>query len=317
MTTRMTTRMTWRRGGVRASERASERAMTEKTCGVYDGTVVVHVYDTLSAPKPIFSSFLEGALHVAEVARAHPNFASAHFHYALNDGENAIVEGLPNACFNFMTFDDVRAKKVWDAFGDLADAIEMGHANQIEHALACDEVATYAPSVAEPRSVLAQTCAKRKEIQAQGKEAPVFGFDESNVVMFVGVKTTSAVDVATWMNTFGIVNAEAVVGAGSFQDASLFEVVSCSKSSEREHKFTHVARVSLGPCGSDAAKVKAAEDAIRRACQSMDANVFVAPYACVYNIGKRGTPPGALPAVREINRKKKEAAAQGYVAAKN
>ena len=72
----------------------------------YDGTVVFHVYDSLEAPKPIFSTFL-GALHVVEVARFHPNFVSAHFHYALKDGEQKIDAKTPNSCFNCTLLDDV------------------------------------------------------------------------------------------------------------------------------------------------------------------------------------------------------------------
>jgi hypothetical protein len=61
--------------------------------------------------------------------------------------------------------------------------------------------------------------------------------------------------------------------------------------------------------------VQAAEDAIRKACEIVDVGALVAPYACVYNIGKTGTPPGALPAVREMAKKKKEAESQGYASA--
>ena len=58
--------------------------------------------------------------------------------------------------------------------------------------------------------------------------------------------------------------------------------------------------------GQDEALVSAAEDVIRRACAAIDPSALIAPYACVYNIGKKGTPPGALPAMREIAKKKKE-----------
>ena len=310
-----------RRAVVRASsgdgrEDAAHGLTMTTTKILYDGTVMFHVYDTLEAPTPIFKGFLEGALHVVEVARAHPNFVSSHFHYALCDGEKRIDDMEANSCFNYVLFDDVRAEDVWDAFEDFGDSIEMGHLNQTEHALACREIATYAPSNTDVRSALALTHAKRQEIVAGGKEAPVFGFDESNVVLFIGVKMTSgAPSVDSWMDTFGITDAESIVGPASFQDASLFEVATCSKRDETEHRFTHIARVSLGPCASDISKVQAAEDAIRKACEAIDTSVLVAPYACVYNIGKTGTPPGALPAVREMAKKKKEAEAQGYASA--
>ena len=35
--------------------------------GMYSGTVLFHLYPSLADPKPIFSSFLEGALHCCEV----------------------------------------------------------------------------------------------------------------------------------------------------------------------------------------------------------------------------------------------------------
>ena len=278
---------------------------------VYDGTVLFHVYDTLEAPKPIFGTFLEGALHVVEVARFHPNFVSAHFHYALGNGEERIDAREPNACFNCALFDDVAPEDMFAAFSDFVDAVEMGHLNQTEHALACREIAAYAPSDADGASAFARTRAKRREMieAAEGSDAvvPVFGFDESNVVIFVGVKANAGgVDANDWTTTFGITSAQAIVGAGAFQDASLFEVVKSSKANEVDHRFTHVARVSLGPVGQDEALVSAAEDVIRRACAAIDPSALIAPYACVYNIGKKGTPPGALPAMREIAKKKKE-----------
>jgi len=278
---------------------------------VYDGTVLFHVYDTLEAPKPIFGTFLEGALHVVEVARFHPNFVSAHFHYALRNGEERIDAREPNSCFNCALFDDVAPEEMFTAFSDFVDAVEMGHLNQTEHALACREIAAYAPSDADGASAFARTRAKRREMieAAEGSDVvvPVFGFDESNVVVFVGVKANAGcVDANDWTTAFGITSAQAIVGAGAFQDASLFEVVKSSKADEVDHRFTHVARVSLGPVGQDEALVSAAEDVIRRACAAIDPSALIAPYACVYNIGKKGTPPGALPAMREIAKKKRE-----------
>ena len=279
----------------------------------YDGTVVFHVYDSLEAPKPIFSTFLEGALHVVEVARFHPNFVSAHFHYALKDGEQKIDAKTPNSCFNCTLLDDVAPDAAFETFGDLVDAIEMGHLNQREHALACREIAVYAPSDDAGASAFAKMRAKRRELVAEADSAadgvPVFGFDESNVVLFVGVRANASDIDSTWPHVFGVSGAEALVGSNTFQDASLFEVVTCSKRDETEHRFTHIVRVSLGPIGDDEALVRAAEDAVKRACATLDSDAFVSSYACVFNIGKSGTPPGALPAVREMAKKKKEAEA--------
>lgn len=302
--------------GEEGSERArtSTRAVAdaiadaETRTGTYDGSVVFHVYDSLEAPKPIFNTFLEGALHVVEVSRFHPSFTSAHFHYALSEGERKIDSSEPNACFNCTLFDGAAPETVFGEFSDLVDSIEMGHLNQREHALACREAAWYTPSDDSGSSPLARVQVKRREIVSAGGEAPVFGFDESNVAVFVGVKATTrdAFAFDSWASAFGIVDAEAVVGADKFQDAALFEVVACSKADEMEHRFSHIARVSLGPVGEDADVVARAEAALREAAAKIDPDAFVASYACVYNIGKTGTPPGALPAMREIAKKKKE-----------
>ena len=313
------------RAGERAGREVVTRAVTPSpspsslgepsasNAATYDGTVVFHVYDSLEAPKPIFSTFLEGALHVVEVARFHPNFVSAHFHYALKDGEQKIDAKTPNSCFNCTLLDDVAPDAAFETFGDLVDAIEMGHLNQREHALACREIAVYAPSDDAGASAFAKMRAKRRELVAEADGAadgvPVFGFDESNVVLFVGVRANASDIDSTWPHVFGVSGAEALVGSNTFQDASLFEVVTCSKRDETEHRFTHIVRVSLGPIGDDEALVRAAEDAVKRACATLDSDAFVSSYACVFNIGKSGTPPGALPAVREMAKKKKEAEA--------
>ena len=50
--------------------------------GTFSGTVFFHLYAQLTDPKPIFNTFLEGALHCCEVAKSHPSYATAHFHEA-------------------------------------------------------------------------------------------------------------------------------------------------------------------------------------------------------------------------------------------
>lgn len=293
---------------LRARAHARVRSSTATFASTYDGTVMFHVYDTLDEPKPIFGTFLEGALHVVEVSRFHPNFVSAHFHYALKNGEEKIDSKTPNSCFNVALYDDVAPMDAFEVFEDLVDACEMGHANQVQHLLACKELATYTPSDESGTSPFAKIRVKRREILEAGKvqEAPVFGFDESNVVLFVGVKANGAVaEDSSWASSFGISTAQAIVGTSSFQDASLFKVIRSSRPGETDHRFTHIVRASLGPIGSDESLVSAAQEAIHGACASMDPNALVLPYACVYNIGKKGTPPGALPAVREMAKKKK------------
>ena len=69
---------------------------------MYDGTVFFHLYPELTDPKPIFNTFLEGALHCAEVARSHPAYCSAHFHEAYDQA--AAIDGAPHGYFNMSLF---------------------------------------------------------------------------------------------------------------------------------------------------------------------------------------------------------------------
>ena len=154
-----------------------------------------------------------------------------------------------------------------------------------------------------------ETRARRRGGRCRRRRS-VFGFDESNVVLFVGVRANASDIDSTWPHVFGVSGAEALVGSNTFQDASLFEVVTCSKRDETEHRFTHIVRVSLGPIGDDEALVRAAEDAVKRACATLDSDAFVSSYACVFNIGKSGTPPRKrCPPCAKMAKKKKEAEA--------
>ena len=116
---------------------------------MYDGTVFFHLYPELTDPKPIFNTFLEGALHCAEVARSHPAYCSAHFHEAYDQA--AAIDGAPHGYFNMSLFSCPPAE-LWSAFEDLHECLDIGHANQVHHPLPC-RVERPSPllRIAEPR----------------------------------------------------------------------------------------------------------------------------------------------------------------------
>ena len=94
--------------------------------GMYDGTVFIHLYPELSSPKTIYNTILEGALHCAEVARSHPAYQTAHFHEA-HDQELAI-DCKPHGYFNMTLFSC--AENLWSEFEDLHECLDIGHMNQ-------------------------------------------------------------------------------------------------------------------------------------------------------------------------------------------
>ena len=85
--------------------------------GMYDGTVFFHLYPELKSPKPIFSTFLEGALHCCEVARSHPDYCSAHFHEAID--QNDAIDCKPHGYFN-MTLFKCPPAELFERFEDLS-----------------------------------------------------------------------------------------------------------------------------------------------------------------------------------------------------
>lgn len=107
---------------------------------MYSGTVFFHLYPELTDPKPIFNSFLEGALHCCEVAKSHPHYATAHFHEAY-DQQDAI-DGKPYAYFNMGLF-SCPPQELYSSFEDLEECLDLGHMNQVHHPLPCREVACW------------------------------------------------------------------------------------------------------------------------------------------------------------------------------
>ena len=106
--------------------------------GMYDGTVFFHLYPELKSPKPIFSTFLEGALHCCEVARSHPDYCSAHFHEAIDQSD--AVDCKPHGYFN-MTLFKCPPAELYTRFEDLHECLDIGHMDQVHHPLPCVEIA--------------------------------------------------------------------------------------------------------------------------------------------------------------------------------
>jgi hypothetical protein len=72
-------------------------------------------------------------------------------------------------------------------------------------------------------------------------------------------------------------------------------------------KYTHVVRVELGNVADDVVEevVEEARTKVKAVARS-GSSFMVEPYRCAFNIEKKGTPAGALPAVREMQKKQRE-----------
>ena len=72
-------------------------------------------------------------------------------------------------------------------------------------------------------------------------------------------------------------------------------------------KYTHVVRVELGNVSDDVVRSVVEEARTKVAAVARSSGEFVVePYRCAFNIEKKGTPAGALPAVREMQKKQRE-----------
>ena len=246
--------------------------------GLYDGTLLFHVYPQLKAPKPIFSTFLEGALHCAEVAKSHPSYQTAHFHEAF-DTERAVNE-QPHAYLGMSVF-SCAPENLWSDFEDLKDCLDIGHMDQEHHPLVCREAAAF-PG---PESALA------------GAPHGAVRFAETDAVVVVAVAADAAA-AGTWTEWSGASLARSACGE-AFLGATLHEVVEAAQ-------YTHVVRVELGNV-SDAIVRSVVEEAIAQmAAAGAIRDGVVEPYRCAFNIEKKGAPAGALPAVREMRKKQRE-----------
>ena len=259
--------------------------------GMYDGTVFFHLYPELSSPKPIFNTFLEGALHCAEVARSHPAYQTAHFHEA-HDQELAI-DCKPHGYFN-MTLFSCAPENLWSEFEDLHECLDIGHMNQEHHPLPCREIAAF------PGPESATSSAPHGAVR----------YAESDATVLVAVPAGHGLDASAWTTWAGVELARASC-EGTFLGATLHECV------DGDAKYSHVARVELGAASDDA--VAAATEAARAGAGE---GAIVGAFRCAFNIEKTGTPAGAFPAVREMQKKAKaneaeKAAAEGAAPVKS
>ena len=251
--------------------------------GMYDGTVFFHLYPELKSPKPIFSTFLEGALHCCEVARSHPDYCSAHFHEAIDQDD--AIDCKPHGYFN-MTLFKCPPAELFERFEDLHECLDIGHMDQIHHPLPCQEVA----AVPGPTSAIA------------GVPHGVVRYSERDAVVMVATpRGNNGLDAREWRAWSGA-DVAAEKAAETFLGASLHRCVDDAAA------FEHVVRIELGAC--DAGVVDAC---VARARSESGDGAVVGGFRCAFNIEKTGTPAGAMPAVREMQKKKKEAEVAGGV----
>jgi hypothetical protein len=90
----------------------------------------------------------------------------------------------------------------------------------------------------------------------------------------------------------------------TFLGASLHECVDAASA------YRFVVRTELGGASDEA--VAAATEAAQKAAGD---GAIVGAYRCAFNIEKEGAPAGALPAVREVQKKQREAKEQGFKSA--
>jgi hypothetical protein len=278
----------------RASTKLEQPACNEK--GMYDGTVLFHVFPQLTPPTPIFSTFLEGALHVAEVAKSHPAYATAHFHEA-HDSEKALRE-LPHG-YLAMTLFSCAPEVLWTTFEDLKECLDIGHNGQTHHPLVCRETSAF-PG---PKSALAQA--------PHGKVR--YAETDATVVVVINAGTNDDVE-KSWTEWSGAEEARRVCGDESFLGATLHTCI------DTEAKYTHVVRVELGNADDETVEavvrhattrcaklVNGTDQSTKLANGDSTKNGFVVEaYRVAFNVEKKGTPAGALFAVRELQKKARE-----------
>ena len=211
----------------RADARASPAADPAVNAdGMYDGTVFFHLYPELKSPKPIFSTFLEGALHCCEVARSHPDYCSAHFHEAID--QNDAIDCKPHGYFN-MTLFKCPPDELFERFEDLHECLDIGHMDQVHHPMPCVELAS-APG---PTSAIA------------GVPHGVVRYSEKDAVVLVATPRHSGdsahLDARDWRAWSGA-DVAAEKAGDAFLGASLHRCV------DESSAFEHVVRIELGAC---------------------------------------------------------------------
>jgi hypothetical protein len=124
-------------------------------------------------------------------------------------------------------------------------------------------------------------------------------FAETDAVVVVAVAADDDA-AATWTEWSGASKAFEKSGE-TFLGATLHSVT------EPGAKYTHVVRVELGNVADDVVEevVEEARTKVKAVARS-GSSFRVEPYRCAFNIEKKGTPAGALPAVREMQKKQRE-----------
>ena len=226
--------MPCRASGARRHTRAARRARRVTVArasaenaanadGLYDGTLLFHVFPDLKAPKPIFMTFLEGALHCAEVAKSHPSYQTAHFHEA-HDSTRAVNEE-PHSYLAMSVF-SCAPENLWSEFEDLKECLDIGHMDQEHHPLVCKEIAAF------PGPISALAGAPHGAVR--------FAETDGVVVVAVAVKQDATAEAeASWRDWSGALAARDA-SPSTFLGATLHRVT------EPDAKYTHVVRVELG-----------------------------------------------------------------------
>lgn len=133
-------------------------------------------------------------------------------------------------------------------------------------------------------------------VRSLGAGAPhgAVRYNEADAVVLVAVPRGRDEDVGAWSEWSGATAARQVAG-DTFLGATLHECVAESSA------YAFVVRTEMG-----AADDSAVEAAVAAARASAGEGAVVRAYKCAFNIEKSGTPAGALPAVREMAKKKAE-----------
>ena len=268
----------------------------------------------LNGENVIFPSFLESALHVCEVSRSHPDYISAHFHEKVGtDQFKQLDKNLPPHQYMNYTLFDSPPEEVFSRFEDLFDSSDIAHPLPQKYAmLSTSEIDVYPKSDAAVEGTFAK---RAKDSVDKETKLTKIGLNDRNVAIVMALKCDNALDAENWMETFGIGNLKKKLKE-NFQIAVLHEVklalgpmVENDEASQAEGDatpFTHVAYASLGEVEDSIAN-----DAVSLINQALVAEGIadgsvVHAFKCAFNIAKKGTPCGALPAAREIQKRKEE-----------
>ena len=303
--------------GVKNAERRSAMKCSAESSSsslVFDGTSMFTIYSELNGENVIFPSFLESALHVCEVSRSHPDYISAHFHEKVGtDQSKQLDKNLPPHQYMNYTLFDSPPEEVFSRFDDLFDSSDIAHPSPQKYAmLSASEVDVYPKNDAAVEGTFAK---RAKESVDKETKLTKIGLNDRNVAIVVALKCDNALDAENWVQTFGIGNLEKQLKE-NFQLAVLHEVklglgpmVENDEASQAEGDatpFTHVVYASLGEVEDSIAN-----DAVSLVQQALVAEGIadgsvVHAFKCAFNIAKKGTPCGALPAAREIQKRKEE-----------